>query len=279
MPHSDIAPIASHFIRHMQRITSRCGIHITRDGHAPEQGSFVVPGLGIVIVPLVYGDHHSWNLAYLDGSVRDVPIHRHLDGAEIHLGYGPISGVTVLGRYRAHVNEGYAMPIPPNTVHGWVNTSEFVHHVPFIFGSLLLGGWGVFLDVQPQLESIEKCTKLTNRTSASFKDMVYLEREIDRALRLKTSRRRVLIPHSATSRRNSGGLELAIVRIDSTDFAYPRDLFRIVSVVRGRGVVTIAGMERAITAHDHFGVPQGMTATIRATNPRPLLVLDSVLRG
>src|SRR5262249_20092465 len=91
------------------------GIHLTRDTEVPEQASFIVPGLGITIVPLVYGDYHSWNLAHLPADAAHVPVHQHHEGVEIHLGYGPMRGTTVLGPYGAPVDEGYAMAIPPMT--------------------------------------------------------------------------------------------------------------------------------------------------------------------
>lgn len=112
-----IKPIADRFRQLIEAITTTNGIYLTQDAHAPDQGSFIVPNLGITIVPLVYGDHHSWNLAYLAGEERNVPIHRHRDGVEIYLGYNPTHGESVLGNYRARVDEGYAMPIPPGTDH------------------------------------------------------------------------------------------------------------------------------------------------------------------
>ena len=59
-----LSPIAEHFAAAMRGIQSCNGIYLAQDSGAPEQASFVVPNLGITIVPLVYGDHHSWNLAY-----------------------------------------------------------------------------------------------------------------------------------------------------------------------------------------------------------------------
>jgi len=143
--HPRIGTIAGRFTEIVGGITGSNGIYLTRDTEAPEQASFVVPNLGITIVPLVYGDYHSWNLAYLAGERRDVPCHRHHEGVEIHLGFSPLHGDTILGQHKAEIKEGYAMPIPPLTAHGFVNRSDLVHHVPFIFGSLKAGGWGVFL--------------------------------------------------------------------------------------------------------------------------------------
>ena len=83
-----IRRISGRFREIMEEISAGNGIHLTQDTHVPEQASFVVPNLGITIVPLVYGDHHSWNLAWLGGPRSDVPFHRHHEGVEIHLGYG-----------------------------------------------------------------------------------------------------------------------------------------------------------------------------------------------
>lgn len=122
-----ISRIAARFREIMEQINSSNGICLTRDTAAPEQASFVVPNLGITIVPLVYGDQHSWNLAWLPGERSDVPFHQHHEGVEIQLGYAPMHGHTVLGECRAEVVESYAMPIPPRTVHGYVNDSATVH--------------------------------------------------------------------------------------------------------------------------------------------------------
>jgi hypothetical protein len=143
--------IGQRFLQLMGEISGGNGLYLTQDTGAPEQASFVVPNLGITIVPLVYGDHHSWNLAYLKAPNLDVPLHRHHFGVEIHLGFEPLEGYMVLGDCKAPVlGEGYALPIAPMTRHGWVNSSGDEHHVPFIFGSLYQAGWGVFFDVEPQ---------------------------------------------------------------------------------------------------------------------------------
>ena len=89
------------FVRQMEAITAGKGIHLTQNTGAPEQGSYSLPSLGITIVPLVYGDPHSWNLAWLHGERSDVPYHLHREGVEIHLGYNPMHGYTVLGAVKA----------------------------------------------------------------------------------------------------------------------------------------------------------------------------------
>jgi hypothetical protein len=273
-----LGEIAERFREIMEEITRECGIHITRDTDAPDQASFVVPGLGISIVPLVYGDHHSWNLACLAGEERNVPTHRHYHGVEIHLGYNPTHGVTVLADCRAQVDEGYAMPIPPETDHGWVNTSDEIHHVPFIFGSLQHAGWGVFLDVEPSTRPVDEL-RWVKRESPRFNQMVYLEREIDQASRMKSSWRTTLIPHTVTSRGGSGGLELSLARVNPSGFSFPLSDFRAVSIARGQGLVSIEGVERQVQAHDHFGIPSGSAATIRQTGSDALVVLDAMIKG
>jgi hypothetical protein len=273
-----LAEIEANFRVAVDDIRNGCGIHVAQDLEAPKQASFVVPNLGIIIVPLVYGDHHSWNLAYLTGQARDVPVHRHHHGVEIHLGYNPTHGITILGKHRAQVDDGYAMPIPPETYHGWVNTSETPHHVPFIFGSSHHGGWGIFLDVEAQTAPWEETTRLVARDSAPFTQMVWLEREIGRAEQLPSCLRRVLIAHSVTDRQQSGGLELGLLRVNPSGLELPRDEFRIVSIVRGEAVVAIDGIEREVAPHDHFGVPRGMLLHLRQKGEKPLVALDALLR-
>ncbi len=265
------------FVGHMEAIAGGNGIHLTRDTGAPEQGSFTVPNLGITIVPLVYGDHHSWNLAWLDGERSDVPFHLHHEGVEIHLGYDPMHGYTVLGDAKAELTEGYAMPIPPNTRHGYTNIGSQRHNVPFIFGSLTCGGWGVFLDVEPQpieLERLETTTVLSNRLN----NTVLLEREIEKAAAKFACVRYPLIPAEATDRGGVGGIELSIARVTSRSLELHPDRFCAVSVVRGRGVVAMAGEEREITVHDHFGIPAGVSATVRETGTDQLVILDAILK-
>lgn len=274
---TDVRRVGARFGEIMGQITSGNGIHLTRDTEAPEQASFIVPNLGITIVPLVYGEHHSWNLAYLSGQNRDVPTHRHQHGAEIHLGYGPMRGLTILGSSCAQVDEGYAMPIPPETDHGYVNTSDMEHHLPFIFGSMKYAGWGIFLDVEPRPRPLNQLAAV-GRENAPFEPMVYLEREIARAERMLLSKRWTLIPAYVTNRHGSGGLEFSISRCDAEGLRLLPESFRAVSVVRGRGIVSIEGIDRAIEAHDHCGIPAGMNATIRQTGAAPLVVLDALIK-
>ncbi|MDP7274452.1 MAG: hypothetical protein QF363_03160 [Planctomycetaceae bacterium] len=262
----------------VESVSGAGGLTVTQDTHAPEQASFVVPNLGIVIVPLVYGDFHSWNLAWLAGEERNVPTHQHERGVEIHLGYQPTHGQAVLGESRCECDEGYAMPIPPMTAHGWVNTSETPHHVPFIFGSLDHGGWGVFLDVQARTEPVNTL-ELVERDSPAFGDMVYLERELDRMAGLEGSERSVLIPHTATNRDGSGGLELAASHVGREGLLFHGDLFRIVSVARGSGRVRIANFEQSLEPHDHFGIPAEMPAELIPTGDAPLVVLDATIHS
>lgn len=272
-----LGDVRDRFVAHMETITQSNGIHLTQDTHAPQQASFVVPNLGITIVPLVYGDHHSWNLAWLAGERSDVPYHLHEEGVEIHLGFSPLHGYTVLGQAKAELTEGYAMPIPPRTRHGYTNLGTLAHHVPFIFGSLSCGGWGVFLDVEPQplaLEQLETVSVLGTKMNHT----VLLEREIEKASAKYGSVRYTLIPATVTDQRGVGGLELAIARATQHGLVLRGPRFCAVSVVRGSGVLRMAGEERAIAAHDHFGIPAGITATIHQTGGQPLVLLDAVLQ-
>lgn len=269
--------IGERFCEIMGEITSGNGIHLTRDDELPDQANFIVPSLGISIVPLVYGDNHSWNLAYLKPDALHVPDHRHHQGVEIHLGYDPLEGYMVRGDYKALVNEGYALAVPPLTRHGWVNTSGHVHHLPFVFGSLKQAGWGVFLDVDPQPIDLD-ALETVDRQSWKMPHTVYLNREINALSGHMGLRRQILIPASATDRDGGGGLELTITRIGESGFDFPVESFRTVSVVHGRGLVKMGPVERAVEHRDHFGVPKGLIAFMQQEGNDPLIVLDAVIK-
>ena len=72
---------------------------------------------------------------------------------------------------------------------------------------------------------------------------------------------------------------MSLTRADTSGYSFQADRFRIVSVVRGQGVVTIEGIDRPVSAHVHFGVPGGMTCTIRQTGDDPLVALDALIKG
>ena len=269
--------IRDRFVARMEEISTGGGIHLTQDTYAPEQATFIVPNLGITIVPLVYGDFHSWNLAYLKDPY-DVPFHRHHQGVEIHLGFSPMRGYTVLGDCYAEVDEGYAMPVPPRFRHGYINDSDREHHLPFIFGSLALGGWGVFLDVEPQ--PIEReCLAKVSLLGRPMNNTVLLEREIDQAAARFQSVRYPILPVAATDKGNVGGLELSIARVNPNGLILPSERFCIVSVVHGQGIVQMAGVEQTLAVHDHFGVPAGITAHLRQEGDEPLVTIDAVIKS
>lgn len=48
--------------------------------------------------------------------------------------------------------------------------------------------------------------------------------------------------------------------------------------MRGRGLLEMAGEKIELAAHDHFGIPAGLTAVITQVGPEPLVLLDTVLR-
>jgi hypothetical protein len=273
-----IARIARRFQQVIEQITASNGIVLTRDTAAPEQASYLVPNLGITIVPLVYGDYHSWNLAWLPQPRADVPRHRHHAGVEIHLGYAPLHGYTILADCKAEVREGYAMPIPPMTDHAYASVSNAVHHVPFIFGSMMAGGWGVFLDVEPRPYKLDELETVPIQ-SRQMNGTAWLQREIDRAAALPSARRWPIILAGQTHRDHSGGLDLCVARVTAAGLAFPIDLFRIVSIVRGEGLLTIGNnLTARLGPHDHFGIPAGMTATIAQNGPEPMVVLDAIIR-
>ena len=275
---NEIEQLAKRFIEVMNAIRNCSGIELTRDNEVPEQASFIVPNLGITIAPLVYGDYHSWNLAWLGDVERcDVPTHMHHEGVEIHLGYNPMRGKTILGDSYALLEEGYAMPIPPETRHGYVNDSPHMHNVPFIFGSLKHGGWGVFLDVEPYPFDFKEMNEVRVQ-SRQMNQTIFLEREIEKAAQRHGNCHYRLIPGSATARNGVGGLELCVGRTGTGGMTRKEKYFDAVSIVRGTGIIKMAGIEQAVEAHDHFGVPSGIEVKLKATGKEPLIFLDCQIK-
>ena len=205
-------------------------------------------------------------------------MHRHMHGVEIHLGYRPLEGYMVLGDCKAAVDESYAMPIPPRTRHGWANISGVVHHVPFVFGSLEHAGWGVYFDVEPVPKELDDL-RTVRRTDWQMGASIFLEREIDAMAQVNSHQRRIVIPAAAMDRNGSGGLELAVSRVTTSGCSLPLDSYRAVSVVRGRGQLSLGPTSRSIAPHDHFGVPRGMAATIKQLGDEPMVLLDALIRG
>jgi len=186
-------------------------------------------------------------------------------------------GYIVLGDAKAETTEGYALPIPPNTRHGYTNIGSLTHHLPFIFGSLKCGGWGVFLDVEPaprKVEELQTAPVLSHKLNGT----VYLEREIAQVQERFTNVRYPIVPAEKTDRDGLGGLELSISRVSGRGVEMRPDRFCAVSVVRGSGVLEMAGENIAIKPHDHFGIPTGISATLTATGSEPMVLLDSVLK-
>lgn len=264
------------FLESMHQITTGTGLYVARDLKLPEQGAFIVPDLDIAIAPIIYGDHHSWNAAFLAGDRPGVAVHRHREGAEIHLGYGPVKGQTILGSSFSDVHEGYAMPIPPMTGHGFLNTSGHDHIVPFVFGSLKMGGWGVFFDVEPLPVEDSPRTEAP-LASPEMNQSIFLDRAIEESTTGSGSLRRVLIPASHAGFCEIGGLELAITRLDQDILAPPAPHYRIVSIQYGQAKIHISGAESEVGPHDHFGIPAGMSCRFAPQGQRPLIFLDSMI--
>jgi hypothetical protein len=274
--HPQLATVHSLFRSNMERVTAGNGLYIARDLQLPEQGAFIVPDLDISIAPLVYGDYHSWNAAFLAGNRPGVAVHRHHFGAEIHLGYSPVKGRTILGDCCSEVDEGYAMPIPPMTDHGFLNTSGEDHVLPFVFGSLGAGGWGVFFDVEARPgEKAEREEKLLE--SAEMNQSVFLERAIQRMKAAGGPMREVLVPAHRAGSAETGGLELAITCGAQDSIELLSANYRIVSVQSGQARVQVGNAEATISHHDHFGIPANMDCRLTPSGAEPLVFLDAMI--
>jgi mannose-6-phosphate isomerase-like protein (cupin superfamily) len=271
--HSRLESIRHLFLENIQKVTSCDGIYVARDLELPRQGAFIVPDLDITIAPVIYGDYHSWNAAFLAKDQPGVAVHRHHEGAEIHLGYTSLAGRTILGSSFSVVNEGYAMPIPPMTEHGFINTSGHDHVLPFVFGSLKMGGWGIFFDVEPR-PGHEDERKEQPLQSDSMNQSVYLERVLQQVRKGREFHREVLVPAQRAGAAEIGGLELAITRAGRDSIELRSHNYRIVSVQSGSGRIQMGGVEKEVGAHDHFGIPSEMDCLFTPQGEEPLVFLD-----
>ena len=114
-------------------------------------------------------------------------------------------------------------------------------------------------------------------TAAELNGTVFLEREIAAAAAATATLRRTLIPAARTDRDGSGGIELSLAAVAGESVVLAAEGFRAVSVVRGRGRLSIAGEEVAVVPRDHFGIPAGLPATLTAEDGEPLVLLDATI--
>ena len=87
-----------------------------------------------------------------------------------------------------------------------------------------------------------------------------------------------IIPASATDGDGIGGLELSVARVNGYGLNLRTDRFCIVSVVRGKGVVQMAGAKKKIGPHEHFCVPAGISAFLQQEGNDPMVTLDAVIK-
>jgi uncharacterized RmlC-like cupin family protein len=272
----DLERIRRLFLENVGKVTSGNGLYVASDLLLPEQGSFLVPNLDIAIAPIIYGDHHSWNAAFLAGDQAGVSVHRHREGAEIHLGYSRVEGQTILGCCFSEVNEGYAMPIPPETDHGFLNTSGHNHVLPFVFGSLKMGGWGIFFDVEPR-QNDNFGRKKQPLESVEMNRSVYLERAIRQMKSGEGCDREILISASHAGAPGIGGLELGVNRVHRNAIELRAHHYRIISVHSGKGHIRMGNAEAIVGLHDHFGIPAEMDCQVTSWGTEPLVFLDAVI--
>ncbi len=273
---ADTRTIRDRFKHVIDTIRASNGLVPLRDDDLPEQASYQVPGIEVVIVPLVYGDHISWNTAYVTAESGGATTHRHARQVEIHLGYASVRGRTLLHGHATTVTEPYAMPIPPMLDHGFDNLSGHNHFVPFVFGSKALDGWGVFFDVEPRPSPTLDWPE-TPLADASMNGSLLLEPAFENVRQSAAGERHVLIDAARTSRPEIGGLELAAYRLGKQATTVEFSEFRILSVREGQASLALAGVATELRPGDHVGIPAGLPATLRAVDGVGL-VMEAALR-
>jgi hypothetical protein len=104
---------------------------------------------------------------------------------------------------------------------------------------------------------------------------VFLDRAIANMRSGSGAARDVLVPAERAGNHAIGGLELAINRGDAAPGELSDGNYRIISVQHGAGKVRIGTAETEVHERDHFGVPAGLSCSIRQTGEAPLVFLDS----
>lgn len=138
---------------------------------------------------------------------------------------------------------------------------------------------------QTQLQRMPRPTQLQDLdnlpvTAPELNGTIFLEREIGKVGKERTTHRRAIIAAALTARNGAHGIELSVARVAKDPLVLESPGFRAVSIVSGRGRLQLAGEEIEIGPHDHFGIPSGLSAIITCSSPSqgdPLVLLESVL--
>ncbi len=272
--HPDLSPLCRSLRQLLDDIRTCGGIWVGRCDRVVPERIFQVPGIAVEIQPVVYMEHHSWNVARLGPESVGRTVHKHSRGVEIHLGFSPLHGLTILGDCAAEVEEGYAMPIPVGTPHGFDTLREEIHLLPFIFGSNCYAGWGIFFDVEP-VPPPSASLKRVRLNAPEMNGSLYLERELRRLLDHGRPGRFVLCPPERTRSEGIGALELAAVLTENRWHETPdRDV--ILALWQGRARLETAGSSRALEPGDHVGIPAEVAYELIAQDG-PVLCLDARL--
>jgi hypothetical protein len=255
--------------RYFNKLQQSDGFWTSRDDPVDEHSRFQVPNLSVEIAPLVYLEHVSLNVARVGPDSVGRTVHRHRAGVEIHLGFSPLRGSTILGECQALVDEGYAMPIPAGVFHGFDNTSGREHWLPFIFGSRALSGWGIFFDVEPRPSPV--ALRTVPLESKPLGPSLYLERALEELAMNPTAKRRIFIPAERTASPGVGALELGATASRSEPVSFVPSEDQILSFRSGQATVRVGPAEGRIGPHDHVGAPKGLPVFI-CPDPGELVV-------
>ncbi len=268
----EAAEYAAALERWREQLAARGGLWVARDDRVDSWQAYKVPGLEVRILPLVYMQRHSWNVAQLGPESVGRTFHFHRAGVEIHFGFSPLHGLTVLGNCAAEVREGYAMPIPSGVLHGFDTLREGTHLLPFTFGSTRFAGWGIFADVQPQSVRSSELRRVALDDPA-MNGSVFIERVLRDAAANPSGERVVVIPATRTQSPGVGGLELSVRAARRTvPLTRPRDV--IVSLRHGSATTRVGPVTCDVRAGDHWGVPANMEAELVPTGDGPAVWLE-----
>ena len=113
--------------------------------------------------------------------------------------------------------------------------------------------------------------------SPQMNHSVYLERAVNQVAAQNATMRRVLVPASAAGALHIGGLQLVVARVDRKGLSLTSERYRIISVQKGKGKVSVGQVEAEVVEHDHFGIPPDIQAHVSQVGENPLVVLDATI--
>jgi len=257
-------------VKSIKAVTDGNGLFLANWKEPEEWSTLYVPDVGLKVVKLIYANRHSMNLAAIPSRVGT---HRHADTSEVHFSLDPTDGDQIVGCFRLHVTEPYAVPIKPSEWHAYEeNRTSRPHQLLFLTGSKRILGWGIVID-----RIITESSKL-NLMPLDIEEIdrvggVLIERAVQD---VESHVSNEALQKQLITASSSGGITLGLVAIPHMWKSHSQDVIHL--VVKGTGELTVLNNKTKIKDGDVFAIPSGMVYEVSNQERRPLILLSSTLQ-